>query len=68
MKNIKENKKMNFIRTTDADTAEQLRKSGYTELTEQSTTCYCFLNDGKLKFDCDEEMTKKIHFTNVMCI
>lgn len=62
------NKKMQFVRTTDESTAEILRNLGYTELTEQSTTCYCFLNDGKLTFDCDEEMTKKIHFTNVMCI
>ena len=67
---MKENKKekMQFIRTTDESTAEILRSSGYTELTEQSTTCYCFLNDGKLTFDKNEEMTKKIHFTNVMCI
>lgn len=63
-----EKTKMQFLKTNNADVAEQLRKSGYTELTEKSTTSYCFLNDGKLTFDCDEEMTKKIHFTNVMCI
>lgn len=62
------NKKMNFIRTTDADTAQQLRQCGYTELTEQSSACYCFLNDGKLKFDENEEMAKKMHYTNIMCI
>ena len=68
MKNNKENKKMQFVRTTDESTAEILRNLGYTELTEQSTTCYCFLNDGKLTFDENEEMTKKMHFTNMLCI
>ena len=68
MKETKNNKKTNFIRTTDAGVAQQLRESGFTELTEQSTTCYCFLNNGKLTFDENEEMTKKMHFTNMLCI
>lgn len=63
---MKENKKMNFIRTTDADTAQQLRDSGYAELTEQSTSCYCFLNDGKLAFEENEEINKNIHYTNIL--
>lgn len=62
------NKKMNFVRTSDADTAQQLRNSGFTELTEQSSAYYCFLNDGKLTFDENEEINKKIHFTNILCI
>ena len=66
--NENKNKKMQFVRTTDESTAEILRSSGFTELTEQSTTCYCFLNDGKLTFDDNEELTNKIHFTNIMCI
>lgn len=66
---MKENKnKMQFIRTTDESTAKILRDSGYTELTEQSTKCYCFLNNGKLMFDENEELIKNIHFTNILCI
>lgn len=69
MKNNKENKtKMQFLKTTDSSTAEMLRNSGYTELTEPSTTCYCFLNDGKLTFDGNEEIIKNIHYTNMLCI
>lgn len=67
----KENKtKMQFVRTTDESTAKILRSLGYTELTEQSSTCYCFLNDGKLTFDeeTNKDITKKIYFTNIMCI
>ena len=61
-----EKTKMQFLKTNNADVAEQLRKSGYTELTEQSTTCYCFLNDGKLTFD--TETKKEITYTNILCI
>lgn len=68
MKEIKNKTKMQFIRTNNKDTAEILRNSGYTELTEQSSTCYCFLNNGKLTFDDNEEINKNVHFTNILCI
>ena len=47
-------RKKNFIRTSDGDTAEKLRKAGFTEINESSTNSYCFLNDGKLNFSSDE--------------
>ena len=68
MKEIKNKTKMQCIRTHNKVTAEILRNSGYTELTEQSSTCYCFLNNGKLTFDDNEEINKNVHFTNILCI
>ena len=63
--------KMQFIRTTDSDTAQKLRESGYTELTESSSRGFCFLNNGKLMF-CDdeknEEINKNIVYSNILCI
>lgn len=68
MKEINKKVKMQFLKTDNANVAEHLRQSGYTELTEQSSTCYCFLNDGKFMFGGDEEIVKNIHFTNILCI
>jgi hypothetical protein len=70
MKEKNKKAKMQFIKTDNFEAAEQLRKSGYTELTEQSSTCYYFLNDGKLMFDekTNEDINKKIFYTNIMCI
>ena len=70
MKETNRKAKMQFIKTDNSETAEQLRQSGYTELTEQSSTCYCFLNDGKLTFDeeTNKDINKNIHFTNILCI
>lgn len=59
--------KMNFIRTTDESTAEQLRSFGYTELTESSSATYCFINDGKMMFE-EDEVKSKIVYSNVLCI
>lgn len=44
-------KKRNFIKTTDPETAQLLRESGFTELTENNTKTFCFINDGKLLFE-----------------
>lgn len=72
MKEIKNKlkNKMQFIRTSDEDTAKILRDSGYTELTEQSSICYCFLNNGILTFDeeTNEKINKNICYTNILCI
>lgn len=57
-------KKKTFIRTSDENTAEKLRQSGFTEMKESSTTSYCFLNDGKLNFSLEEE--KNIVYTDKM--
>lgn len=62
---MKQNK-LQFLKTNNLDVAENLRQHGYTELTESSSTCYCFLNDGKMTFD--EEMDKNICYTNILCI
>ena len=59
------NKKMQFIKTSDVDTANKLRNLGYTELSEQSSSTFCFINDGKMVFD-DEN--KKCTYTNILCI
>ena len=65
---MKENKtKMQFVRTTDPDTAQLLRANGFTELTEPSSTRYCFINDGKMVFK-EGEIDKKINFSNMLCI
>lgn len=66
--NKNKNKKTQFIKTSDESTAEMLRKANFTELTETSSTTYCFLNDGKLTFEGNEEISKKIMFTNVLCV
>ena len=71
-KTNKKEVKMPFIRTTDAETSKLLRACGYTEITEASSTSYCFLNDGKLMFEEDEEkgeeIKKNMFYTNIMCI
>lgn len=62
------NKKMQFVRTTDESTAEILRNSGYTELTEPSSATYCFINDGKMIFEEGKDIDSKIVYTNMLCI
>lgn len=59
------NKKMNFIRTSDFETAEKLRNLGFTELTEPSSSTFCFINDGKIVYDNSDE---KCVYTNILCI
>lgn len=66
MKKEENKNKMNFIRTTDESTAAKLRSLGYTELTEPSSTSYCFINDGKMVFE--EGENSKIVYSNVLCI
>ena len=53
----------NFIRTTDEQTAEELRKAGFKELPKQGRV-FCFLNNGKLAFS--EDQKKKVHYSNKM--
>lgn len=64
--------KMNFIRTTDVDTAKYLRECGLTEITEPNSSTYCFLNNlDQMTFEEDEkqeEIQKKIHYTNILHI
>ena len=57
--------KMHFLKTNDKQVAEQLRQNGFTELTETLSTCYCFINDGKMTFDAEKNGCV---YTNVLCI
>ena len=48
-------KEFNFIKVSDAETADKLRYLGFTEITEPSSSIYCFINDGKkLNFDAEK--------------
>lgn len=55
-------RKKNFIRTSDKETAEKLRKAGFTEIKESSTSSCCFLNDGKMNFSSED--TENIVYTD----
>lgn len=57
--------KMNFIKTSDLDTARRLRDLGFTELTEPSSSTFCFINDGKIVYD---DVNDKCVYTNILCI
>lgn len=61
----KDMEKQNFVKTTDPLVAEELRKSGFTEL-EQSGGFYNFINNGMANFS--EDKKNKIAFTNVMVL
>ena len=53
----------NFIKTSDAKLADELRASGFKELKSQGKF-FVFLNNGKATFSSSEE--KKLVFTNKM--
>ena len=55
----------NFIKTSDAETAQKLRNLGYTELTEPHSSTFCFINNGKVAFD--ENETHCV-YTNILCL
>lgn len=55
-------RKKSFIRTSDKETAEKLRKAGFSEITESSTSSFCFVNDGKITFSSEDE--KNIVYTD----
>ena len=54
---------MNFIKTSDAELAKELRASGYKELKSQGKF-FVFLNHGKANFTA--EQSKKMILTNKM--
>lgn len=56
-------KKINFIKTKDIETKEQLEKEGFTFLSYDSGV-YTFLNDSHLRFSDN----KKIVTTNTLCM
>lgn len=53
----------NFIKTSDAKLADELRASGYKELKPQGKF-FVFLNNGKKSLSADQE--KKLLYTNKM--
>lgn len=57
---------MNFIKTSDQETAERLRKLGFTEITEPNSSTFCFINDGK-KLTFDAEKYDAV-YTNLLCL
>ncbi len=56
--------KMNFVKTSDKQTAETLKKEGFTLVSEDGGT-FCFMNDAIFKFS---EAPKNIVYTNVLCM
>ena len=58
----------NFIKTSFADTAEQLRKIGFCEV-QSSDGKYTFINDiEKLEFNNDVIDRTEIKYSNMPCI
>lgn len=53
----------NFIKTSDNDTADKLRNSGFTEISRDGEF-YVFLNNGKSNFSTNDE--RKIIRTNLL--
>lgn len=58
--------KNNFIKTTDKDTADKLKKNGFKILNEQDNN-YIFLNCNKIKFSSDIDKSK-IWYSDILCI
>ena len=59
-------KEYKFIKVSSSETRDKLISLGFTEITEPSSSIYCFLNDGKkLTFNAEEN---GIIFSNIMCL
>ena len=58
-------KDMRFIKTNSPETAKKLRAYGFTEIPEQSSNMFLFINDGKMVFEA--ELTDCV-YTNKLCI
>lgn len=57
----------NFIKTTDVETANELRKSGLQEIDSGEVGVYMFLNRKEMQFSSDVD-SAKIRYTNKLCI
>lgn len=55
-----------FIRVSDKETRDKLITLGFTEITEPSSSTYCFINNGK-KLTFDVEKFGGV-YTNIMCL
>ena len=58
--------KMNFIKTSDEETANMLRKFLH-EVSMENNKYYVFVNDSTMKFD-NKIDNNKVIYTNKMCI
>ena len=55
-----------FIKTSNKETADKLRSFGFTELTEPSSSTFCFINNGKkLTFDAEQY---DCVYSNILCL
>lgn len=57
----------NFIRTTDWETANTLRKIGYTEIQSSELGVYIFINRNEMQFSSDIDKSK-IQYSNILCV
>lgn len=58
-------KEYKFIKVSSSETRDKLISLGFTEITEPSSSTYCFLNDGK-KLTFDVENLGGV-YTNIIC-
>lgn len=56
---------MNFIKTTDKETADKLERLGFEKLAKEGDM-YVFLNNSQAVFSKEDE--KKMSFTNILAI
>lgn len=59
-------KEYKFIKVTNSETRDKLISLGFTEITEASSSIYCFINDGK-KLTFDVENFGGV-YTNIICL
>ena len=59
--------KSNFIKTNDIETAEKLRKAGFYEVSDTTPGNFVFVNC-IFNFSKTDIDTKKVHFTDVLCL
>ena len=59
-------KEYKFIKVTNRETRDKLISLGFTEITEPSSSAYCFINDGK-KLTFNVENYGGV-YTNIICL
>lgn len=59
-------KEYKFIKVANSETRDKLISLGFTEITEPSSSTYCFINDGK-KLTFDVENFGGV-YTNIICL
>lgn len=56
----------NFVRTTDAETAEKLKNAGL-QLVNEASGIYTFLNYDKFQYATEID-AKKLNYSDVLCV